>query len=155
VPCLAEATILPVALEDEDTGQAVYTVALFPGDVQKGMAAAKRLQNQLQQRTALTAGFDQRTFGRVHLESVSAPFLVGIESWQWGWQPSWAAGRLLVRKAGRQADANAGLGWQRTIELHAMLCGSQTPAHPSRRVVLEHNTFLDSFSAAAAGRWHR
>ncbi len=71
----AEATFLPVAIGPEDTGQVVHTIALFPGSVREGVAAAQALAQKLRS-GAFIPTFDQRRFGRVHLEVCSAPFLV-------------------------------------------------------------------------------
>ncbi|KAL4419113.1 hypothetical protein ABPG77_004434 [Micractinium sp. CCAP 211/92] len=69
-----KATFLPVAIGPEDTGQVVHTIALFPGSVQEGVAAAQALAQKLRS-GAFIPTFDQRRFGRVHLEVCSAPFL--------------------------------------------------------------------------------
>jgi hypothetical protein len=75
LPANAGATIIPVAIGPEDLGQAVHTVALFPGTVQAGMAAAQQLAAKLRA-GGLNAFFDQRKFGRVHPEVVAEPYLV-------------------------------------------------------------------------------
>ncbi|KAL4448211.1 hypothetical protein ABPG75_005430 [Micractinium tetrahymenae] len=69
-----KATFLPVAIGPEDTGQVVHTVALFPGTIREGVAAAQALAQQLRS-GSFTGAFDQRRFGRVHLEVCAAPYL--------------------------------------------------------------------------------
>jgi hypothetical protein len=57
-----------------DTGQAIHTVAVFPGAVAAGVAAARQLAATLRG-GQLGAYFPQRTFGRVHPEVISEPYL--------------------------------------------------------------------------------
>jgi hypothetical protein len=64
-----------VAIEPMDTGQAIHTVAVFPGAVAAGVAAARQLAATLRG-GQLGAYFPQRTFGRVHPEVISEPYLV-------------------------------------------------------------------------------
>ena len=71
----AGATILPVAIEHEDLGQTVHTVALFPGDVPAGVRAARALAAKLRA-GGLNAHFDVKRFGRVHPEVIAEPYLV-------------------------------------------------------------------------------
>ncbi|EFN56441.1 expressed protein [Chlorella variabilis] len=68
------ATIIPVAIDAEDLGQAIHTVALFPGAVPAGVVAAQQLAAKLRA-GGLNAHFDQRKFGRVHPEVISEPYL--------------------------------------------------------------------------------
>ena len=76
-PCIrpAGATIHPIALEDEDRAQAVHTVVTFPAPFAAGLAAARQLEAKLL--GSVPQFFDKRTFGNVHMETVSAPYLVG------------------------------------------------------------------------------
>ena len=47
----------------------------FPGPFVTGLAAARKLETKLL--GSVPQFFDKRTFGRVHMETVSAPYLVG------------------------------------------------------------------------------
>ena len=82
----AGATIIPVAIDAEDLGQAIHTVVLFPGAVPAGVVAAQQLAAKLRA-GGLNAYFDQRKFGRVHPEVISEPYLVrsrgsgGLSGW--------------------------------------------------------------------------
>ncbi|EFN52451.1 hypothetical protein CHLNCDRAFT_138760 [Chlorella variabilis] len=67
-------TIIPVAIEPDDTGQSIHTVALFPGSVAAGTVAAQQLAAKLRA-GGLNAYFDQRKFRRVHAEVVADPYL--------------------------------------------------------------------------------
>jgi len=83
------ATILPVAIGPMDTGQVVHTVALFPGRVPAGTAAAMALAAKLRG-GQLGRLFDERRFGKVHLEVLSAPYLVS------GWLSQWLRVQVLA-----------------------------------------------------------
>ena len=71
----AGATIIPVAIDSEDLGQTIHTVALFPGTVPAGVVAAQQLAAKLRA-GGLNVYFDQRKFGRVHAEVIAEPYLV-------------------------------------------------------------------------------
>ena len=73
-PC-AGATVHTFGLEEEDRAQAVHTVVTFPGPFAAGLAAAQQLEAKLL--GSVPQFFDKRFFGSVHMEAVSAPFLVG------------------------------------------------------------------------------
>ena len=78
-PRAAGASVHLQALEGEDGAQAVHAVVSFDKQfVAGGTAAAARLEGLLLR--PLGRFFDRQTFGSVHMEVVSAPFLV----WVWG-----------------------------------------------------------------------
>ena len=108
-PPAAGSTIIPVAIEPDDTGQSIHTVALFPGSVAAGTVAAQQLAAKLRA-GGLNAYFDQRKFRRVHAEVVADPYLVRCGGWQAGGgsrragaggrqhsgrRPGWQAGRAV------------------------------------------------------------
>ena len=66
---------MPVGIGGEDLAQAVHAVALFAGPIAKGMAAAQQLQEKLRA-GSLAPYLDPKRFGKVHLETLSAPYLV-------------------------------------------------------------------------------
>lgn len=68
--------MIPLAMEDEDQAQAVHAVVLFPGPVSAGMAAARQLERKLLGNVQPL--FHAGTFGNVHMETVSAPYLVSL-----------------------------------------------------------------------------
>jgi hypothetical protein len=65
-----------MALENEDRAQAVHTVVTFPGPFAAGLAAARQLEAKLLS-SSVPQFFDKRKFGNVHMETVSAAYLVG------------------------------------------------------------------------------
>jgi hypothetical protein len=70
---------MPVGIGGEDLAQAVHAVALFAGPIAKGMAAAQQLQEKLRA-GSLAPYLDPKKFGKVHLETLSAPYLVSDRS---------------------------------------------------------------------------
>jgi hypothetical protein len=75
---------MPVGIGGEDLAQAVHAVALFAGPIAKGMAAAQQLQEKLRA-GSLAPYLDPKRFGKVHLETLSAPYLVsGLLAWGCG-----------------------------------------------------------------------
>lgn len=70
----AGATMIPLAIGPQDTGQVVQTVAIFPGRFSPGLDAAQALAARLRAGNLNTV-FDERRFGRTHVEVLSQPFL--------------------------------------------------------------------------------
>ena len=94
-----------MAIEPDDTGQSIHTVALFPGSVAAGVVAAQQLAAKLRA-GGLNAYFDQRKFGRVHAEVVADPYLVRCGGWQAG-GGSRRAGAGSRQHSGRRAGAGS------------------------------------------------
>ncbi|KAL4428302.1 hypothetical protein ABPG75_002391 [Micractinium tetrahymenae] len=93
-----KASIIPVAIGPMDTGQVVQTVAVFPGSLADGLAAAQALSTRLRAGN-LNAVLDERRFGRVHPEAVSQPFLAD------------SSGNLLAGLAGSQPAGMVSVTW--------------------------------------------
>lgn len=103
----AGATVIPVAIGPEDTGQVVQTVAVFSGRLAQGLAAAQSLAARLRA-GSLNAVLDERRFGRVHIEALSQPFLVSAQPLPrlLRWCPSSLA-TLPTRYAGSHEDGTS------------------------------------------------
>ncbi|KAL4423036.1 hypothetical protein ABPG77_002070 [Micractinium sp. CCAP 211/92] len=68
------ATFIPLAIGPQDTGQVVQTMAIFPGRFSPSLDAAQALAAKLRAGNLNTV-FDERRFGRTHVEVLSQPFL--------------------------------------------------------------------------------
>ncbi|PRW45260.1 receptor-type tyrosine- phosphatase eta [Chlorella sorokiniana] len=70
-----EAKVIQLSYGQYDRAQTIHAIALFPGDVQRGLAAANALAAKLRDPAVVRAQFDTRLFGATHFETVGEPFL--------------------------------------------------------------------------------
>lgn len=77
----AEAKVIQLSYGHYDRAQTIHAIALFPGDIQRGLAAANALAAKLRDRNVVRAHFSTRLFGLTHFETVGEPFLVRARGW--------------------------------------------------------------------------
>jgi len=93
-----------------DRAQTIHAIALFPGYVQRAMAAANALAAKLRDPNVIRDNFDRKLFGTTHFETVGEPFLVsrglvGLFIRPRGWR------RTRLLPCSTAAAASVGCSW--------------------------------------------